>query len=615
MKNKRPTVKDVAREAGVSIATVSRALSDASDVKASTRKRIFDIVKRTGYRANQAASDLRRGRSRTLLVLVSEITNAFFSEFFKGIEEEARSRGYVLLIGDTSDDAENERVYSDMLLMNQAGGLILNTYGFPQDLWPADSQDYDGPPIVSCAGHKDIDIPVVRIDDALGGRLVGEHLISLGHRNIIQVCGPLQVNGFERRYFGFCQALKAAGLPIRDSENYQGQLSTEFGLETARLIAERDDRPTAVFVHNDETAIGLLHGLANLGIRVPEDMSVVGYDDMPYAAVFNPGLTTVHLPKRQWGRLACDKLIALLEDDPGAREPTIIAPSLIARGSTAPPDQKPSSPSVTSRIQGKSQVIRTLVWGENVHEQSNQTVAGIYPDGMHACIAESLAGQDGIETSTATLQEPDHGLTQERIDATDVLIWWGHAAHGDVADEVVDRVADAVWGGMGLIALHSAHFSKIFKKLMGTPCNLTWREAGERERIWVTSRQHPIARGLPSHFELEHEEMYGEPFAVPEPLETVFVSWFQGGEVFRSGLTYRRGAGNIFYFRPGHETYPTFKDPNVQRVLANAVRWAHNPAERLKDVHAAPNTDLQSALEPLEQRGPKLHADGEEGFR
>ncbi|WP_299295825.1 ThuA domain-containing protein [uncultured Tateyamaria sp.] len=259
-------------------------------------------------------------------------------------------------------------------------------------------------------------------------------------------------------------------------------------------------------------------------------------------------------------------------------------------------------------------MIKAVVWGENVHEKTSKIVADLYPHGMHTCIADALTA-GGIDASTATLQEPEHGLPQSRLDNTDVLLWWGHAAHSDVDDAVVERVADAVYGGMGLILLHSAHFSKIFKKLMGTPCNLTWREAGERERLWVTSRHHPIARGLPNHFELNQEEMYGEPFSVPEPLETVFISWFEGGEVFRSGLTYRRGAGNVFYFRPGHEAYPTYHDANVQKVLVNAVNWAANPEARITDVHAAPNVDVAAALEPITARGPKLHEDGEEGFR
>jgi len=259
--------------------------------------------------------------------------------------------------------------------------------------------------------------------------------------------------------------------------------------------------------------------------------------------------------------------------------------------------------------------IRVTVWNENVHEQSSDLVRQLYPDGIHGCIADVLNAQEGLEATTATLQEPDHGLTEDRLAATDVLFWWGHTAHGEVAPDIVDRVATHVWAGMGLICLHSAHFARIFQKLMGTPCNLTWREAGERERLWVTAPNHPIAAGLPTSFEIDQEEMYGEPFGVPDPLETVFISWFQGGEVFRSGLTYKRGAGNIFYFRPGHEAYPTYHDPNVQRVLINAAHWAHNPAPRRRDVTAAPNVPADKAPEPLEARGPSIHQDGEEGFR
>ena len=259
--------------------------------------------------------------------------------------------------------------------------------------------------------------------------------------------------------------------------------------------------------------------------------------------------------------------------------------------------------------------IKTVVWGENVHEKTSQVVRDIYPNGMHTCIADALNTHPEIQAETATLQEPQHGLPQDRLDQTDVLLWWGHAAHGDVDDEIVRRVAQAVWSGMGLIVLHSGHFSKIFKYLMGTPCSLTWREAGERERLWVTAPNHPIVAGIPQHFELETEEMYGEPFAIPEPDETIMIGWFEGGEVFRSGVTYRRGAGSVFYFQPGHETYPTYHNPTIQQILQNAVQWAHNPQPRLADPTDAPNRPVAEALEPIEQRGPRLHEDGEEGFR
>jgi len=220
--------------------------------------------------------------------------------------------------------------------------------------------------------------------------------------------------------------------------------------------------------------------------------------------------------------------------------------------------------------------IRVTVWNEFVHEQTSEAVAAIYPDGIHAAIAGRLAEDLGsaVQVRTATLDEPEHGLTDDVLAETDVLTWWGHAAHDRVADEVVERVHARVLAGMGLLVMHSAHASKVFKRLLGTSCMLRWREAGERERLWIVDPSHPIVEGLGGEcFELEHTEMYGEFFDVPVPDEVVLISWFEGGEVFRSGCTFRRGKGKIFYFRPGHETFPIYGDPNVRRVIANAVRW------------------------------------------
>ncbi len=219
--------------------------------------------------------------------------------------------------------------------------------------------------------------------------------------------------------------------------------------------------------------------------------------------------------------------------------------------------------------------LRITVWSENVHEHTSAKVKKVYPYGMHAAIAAGLIKfLPAAVVTTATLQEREHGLTAERLRNTDVLTWWGHQAHEMVSDEVVDRVHARVLEGMGLIVLHSGHYSKIFRRLMGTSCSLTWREADERERLWVCNPGHPIARGIDRCFELPREEMYGEPFGIPAPEEQVFISWFEGGEVFRSGCCWRRGNGSIFYFRPGHEAYPTYHDENVQRVIANAAEWA-----------------------------------------
>jgi trehalose utilization protein len=217
--------------------------------------------------------------------------------------------------------------------------------------------------------------------------------------------------------------------------------------------------------------------------------------------------------------------------------------------------------------------IRVVVWNEFRHEKQEEKVRNIYPNGMHHVIGDYLK-KEAFHVTTATLDEPEHGLTDEVLDRCDVLIWWGHVAHAEVKDEVVEKIHQRVLQGMGLIVLHSGHFSKIFKKLMGTSCNLKWREANEKERLWVVAPGHPIVEGIGPYIELDQEEMYGEFFDIPEPDQVIFISWFEGGEVFRSGCTFTRGKGKIFYFRPGHETYPTYYHPQILKVIANAVRWA-----------------------------------------
>ena len=218
-------------------------------------------------------------------------------------------------------------------------------------------------------------------------------------------------------------------------------------------------------------------------------------------------------------------------------------------------------------------MIRVLVWNEFKHEQELQKVAAIYPNGIHGAIAEFLGKEEDITVKTATLYDKNCGITKEILDETDVLIWWGHAAHAKVPDEIAAMVRDAVHAGMGMIFLHSAHHSKPFRLLMGTPCNLCWRESGDSEILWVIDPAHPITRGIDRYFTLDGEETYGEPFSVPNPDKVLLIGSYSGGEVFRSGLLYERGNGKIFYFQPGHETFPTFKVPAVQTVITNAVRF------------------------------------------
>lgn len=219
-------------------------------------------------------------------------------------------------------------------------------------------------------------------------------------------------------------------------------------------------------------------------------------------------------------------------------------------------------------------MIQVTIFNEFLHEKEDPEVEEHYPEGIHEVIADALADEEELVVHTATLEEPEHGLTAEVLGKTDVLIWWGHKAHEAVADEVVERVHQRVLEGMGLIVLHSGHFSKIFKRLMGTSCALLWRDSGEKERLWVVDPSHPITEGLGAYFELPQAEMYGEFFDVPPPDELIFISWFAGGEAFRSGMTWRRGRGRIFFFRPGHQTFPIYQHPDVQLVLINAVWWS-----------------------------------------
>lgn len=218
--------------------------------------------------------------------------------------------------------------------------------------------------------------------------------------------------------------------------------------------------------------------------------------------------------------------------------------------------------------------IRVTVWNEFRHEKSNEAVKKIYPNGIHNVIAEALGADPCINVKTATLDEPEHGLPSEVVNTTDVLIWWGHCAHNEVKDEIVRRVQKRVLEGMGLIVLHSGHFSKVFKSLLGTNCSLKWREVAEKERLWNIEPSHPITEGVGEYIELSNSEMYGERFDIPTPDKVIFISWFEGGEVFRSGVTFERGHGRIFYFSPGHETYPIYYNAQVIKVISNAVRWA-----------------------------------------
>lgn len=235
--------------------------------------------------------------------------------------------------------------------------------------------------------------------------------------------------------------------------------------------------------------------------------------------------------------------------------------------------------------------MKVTVWNEFRHEKAEEHIRAVYPEGIHTAIAAALKADDVI-VRTATLDEPEHGLTDEVLNDTDVLLWWGHMAHEEVSDAVVQKVFDRVTlGGMGLVVLHSGHASKIFRKLCGTPSNLlSWRESNDLERVWVVNPAHPIAAGLGNYFDVPATETYAEYFNIPQPDELIFISWYSGGEVFRSGFTLTRGMGKVFYFSPGHETLPIYYQPEIQQVLRNGVRYVCRP-EHLAKITYRDNQD------------------------
>lgn len=234
--------------------------------------------------------------------------------------------------------------------------------------------------------------------------------------------------------------------------------------------------------------------------------------------------------------------------------------------------------------------MKIAIYNEYTRNQLQLVGKKAYAEGLHKEIASIFDNVSDVEVTLLTtlndlLKHTENDLTEENLKKIDVLFWWGHCDHDKVPDDVVDRVIKRVHEGMGIIFLHSAHFSKVIRKLLGTPCSLIWRECGEAERVWTVDRDHPISQGVEQGFRLPHEEMYGEHFNIPKPDDVVFIGWFQGGEVFRSGVTFTRGEGRVFYFQPGHETFPTYKNKNVRKVLLNAALWCGKEEDKIEKVN------------------------------
>ncbi len=241
--------------------------------------------------------------------------------------------------------------------------------------------------------------------------------------------------------------------------------------------------------------------------------------------------------------------------------------------------------------------LRVTVWNEFYHEKQDAAVRALYPDGLHGAIGKFLSRDENLEITYATLDDPDQGLPDEVLSNTDVLIWWGHMKHHLVDDALVARIQKRIYlGQMGLVALHSAHHSKVFRAVVGTSGNLSWGR-NQKEIVWNLNPTHPIAAGISSHFCLDDEELYAEPFYIAEPDEVVFTSWFEDGFILRSGVVFRRSAGKIFYFQPGHETCPSFYNENVQKIIHNAVYYVRPVKTGYPVEDAAPHWQFKATDE------------------
>ncbi len=333
----RPKIKDIAERLGVSPATVSRALADSDLVAKATRRRIHDLAVALDYRPNVSARNLRTRRSMSVLLVVRDVGNPFYLEILKGVEATARAAGYSVLMGNTENEPERENEYFDMLRDGHADGMILMTGKLPTKYRVASNQDETPPVVVALERIEGIALPHVQIDNAGAAREAVRHLIGLGHRRIAHIAGPVPEIMSVLRREGYRAAMAEVGLSIPEGYEPRGDYSLRSGQEICDALFGLSEPPTAIFVANDEMAFGAIHQLRRLGLDVPRDVSVVGFDNLFFSQAFHPPLTTISQPRTEIGHRAMTLLLEILAGARGPDEPIVIPTILRIRGSTAPP--------------------------------------------------------------------------------------------------------------------------------------------------------------------------------------------------------------------------------------------------------------------------------------
>ena len=330
-------IKDIAAETGVSIATVSHALRNPDRVSDETRRRVLAAAEKVGYTPNRLAASLRTARSGNIVVIIPDITDSLNGQIISGIEGEARARGYSVLLGNTKGSEKREREFAALTQSRQADGIILMSHRLPFARSSAGLRIDELPPMVNGCEDAGIDeIPLVAVDDRRAAIDATEHLLSLGHRDIAVITGDMESASSRRRLDGFRQAMGAAGLSVNENWVAYGSYLPEAGESAARTLLMQKDRPSAIFCFSDEVAIGCMHALKGQGFSVPDDVSVMGFDGIPFARYASPPLTTVAQPTEQIGAECARILLDLIEGKPPENTRHYLPHELVVRESTSP---------------------------------------------------------------------------------------------------------------------------------------------------------------------------------------------------------------------------------------------------------------------------------------
>ncbi|SDI39897.1 LacI family DNA-binding transcriptional regulator [Alteribacillus bidgolensis] len=327
-------MSDVAKIANVSPATVSRVLSNPDLVSKKTRDKVLEVINQVNYQPHSVARQFRTRETKTILAVVPDITSAFFSEVLRGIEHVAIKEGYQVILGDTENNLERESDYVNLLLQKQVDGMVLLTARLEKERLEELSEHF--PIVLACEYIDGLNVPTVSIDNISAARKATEHLIQLGHTKIAHICGPMNVILGRDRLRGFRQAMMSNDLDVDPSYIQEGDLtieSSESGYNQMMKLLALETPPTGVFVYNDEMAMGAIKAVKDSGLRVPEDVAIVGFDNLKMSTVIEPHLSSIDQPKYNIGQKAMNLLLQMINKEKINKHSFVMKDNLIIRDS------------------------------------------------------------------------------------------------------------------------------------------------------------------------------------------------------------------------------------------------------------------------------------------